>query len=116
MTRAMNSGESSNNCMKALACLSTLAGTISAVRSSPKEDRQAVVAPALGRQDLLQQLPLLFAGFGAIDRHEPARFVVEDLGKALGIRVAHACDDAKAFLLDGLGKLPHADSGGCLPS
>ena len=38
-----------------------------------KEDRQAVVAPALGRQYLLQQLPLLLAGFGAIDRHEPAR-------------------------------------------
>ena len=36
MARARNSGESSNRRMKALACLSTLAGTTSAVRSSPK--------------------------------------------------------------------------------
>ena len=35
MARARNCGESSNRRMKALACFSTLDGTISAVRSSP---------------------------------------------------------------------------------
>jgi hypothetical protein len=79
-----------------------------------EEDRQAVVAAALGGQNLLQHLPLLLAGFRPIDGHEPARLVVEHLSETVGIGVAHACHDAETFLFEGLGKLAHANSGGLL--
>ena len=58
------------------ACWHHLGGALLA----EQEDRQTVVAPALCRQDLLQQLPLVLASFSAVDRDEPARLVVEHLG------------------------------------
>src|SRR4026209_1251997 len=98
MARAMNSGESSNNRMKAFACLRTLAGTISAVRSSPKRKiGRRSLRRGLGARVCVAPLPLLLPVFSATLRHEPARLIVEPLGKPFGILVAHACDDAKSF-------------------
>ena len=115
MARAMNSDESSNSRMKALACLSTrgrnhLRGELVA----EQEDRQPVVAAALGRQHLFQDLPLRRLGLGAVDRHQPARFGVEDIDQAPGILVAETGHHAKAFLLDRGSQLPHAAPGGVL--
>ena len=111
----MNSGESSNSRMKALACLqharrNHLGGELVA----EQEDRQPVVAAALGGQHLLEDLPSRRVVLGAVDRDQPAGFVVEDVDEPPRVLVADAGDDAKAFLLDRGGELPHAASGGVL--
>ena len=105
--------------MKALACLSTLAGTISAVRSSPNRK--------IGKRSLRLRLAASTSSrtchcvgrsLGAVDRDQPAGFVVEDFDQPPRVFVAEAGDDAKSLFLDGLGELPHAAPGGaaCLRS
>jgi hypothetical protein len=63
---AGDNSESSNNCLNALACQAR-PGTISAVRSSRTGRSAGGGAPALCRQYLLQQLPLVLASFSAVD-------------------------------------------------
>ena len=79
-----------------------------------QEDRQPVVAAALGGQHLLEDLPLRRGGLRAVDGDEPARFGVEDVDQPPRVLVAEAGDHAKSFLLDRGGKLPHAAPGGVL--
>ena len=111
----MNSGESSNRRMKALACFSTLAGTISAVRSSPNRKigsrslRLRLAASTSSRTCHCRRSVLR-----AVDRDQPARFGVEDVDEPPRVLVADARDDAKAFLLDRRGELPHAAPGSAL--
>ena len=115
MARAMNSGESSNSRMKALACFSTLVGTISAVISSPKRK--------IGSRSLRLRLA---ASTSSSTCHrvaassEPStetsqqELVVEDFDEPPGILVGDAGDHAETFLLDRGGKLLHAAAGGIL--
>ena len=76
-----------------------------------EEDRQAVIAATLGAEHLLQDLPLLFAGLGPVDRYEPARFIVENFDQPLCVGVAQAGDDPKTLFLDGRGQHTHAAPG-----
>src|SRR3954466_8368129 len=118
MARARNSGESSKSRMKALACLSTAAGTVSAVRSSPKRNiGRGAVGRGLGggtRTHPPQPPPLRGVPLGPVDRHEPARLAVEHVDQALRVVVGQAGNDAQALLLDRLGELAHAAAGGGL--
>ena len=98
--------------MKAFACLSTLAGTISAVSSSPnRKIGKSVVATALGGQHLLEDLPSRRGVLGPVDRDQPARFVVEDFDEPPCVLVADAGDDTEALLLYRGSKLLHAATG-----
>ena len=101
--------------MKALACFSTLAGTISAVRSSPNRK--------IGSRSLRLRLAASTSSrichcarrvLRAVDRNQPAGLAVEDIDQPPRVFVAEAGHDAKAFLLDRGGELPHAASGGVL--
>ena len=115
MARAMNSGESSNRRMKALACFSTLAGTISAVSSSPnRKIGSRSLRLRLAASTSSSTCHCVVVGLRAVDGDQPAGLVVEDLDQPPRILVADAGDDAKPFLLDRGGKLLHAASGGML--
>ena len=115
ITRARNSGESSKRRMKALACFSTLAGTISAVLSSPKRKigsrsfRWRFAASTSSKtchRDGLASAP--------IHGDQPARFAIEDIDQPPRVLVADAGDDAEPLFFDCGGKLPHTKSGGVL--
>ena len=79
-----------------------------------QEDRQSIVALALGGQDFLEHLPSRFGVFGAVDRDQPAGFVVEDFGDPPRILVGDAGDDTEAQLFYLGSELLHAATGGIL--
>ena len=79
-----------------------------------QEDRQPVVAAALGGQHLLEDLPSRRGVLGPVDRDQPAGFVVEDFDEPPRVLVADAGDDAEALLLDRGSELLHAATGGIL--
>ena len=119
MARARNSGESSNRRMKAFACFSTLAGTISAVRSSPN---RKIGSRSLRRRLAASTSSRICHCVGVASAPSTETSQHDSLLKTSTSRrasvVAEAGDDAKSLLLDGGGELPHAAPGGaaCLRS
>ena len=101
--------------MKALACFSTLVGTISAVSSSPnRKIGSRSLRLRLAARTSSSTCHRVSASSEPSTEISQQEFVVEDFDEPPRILVGDAGDDAEAFLLDRGSKLLHAATGGML--